>query len=78
MNAVGGGTHGSTTLPLDFGSGGGGSFGGLVGGRGGGVIGLMTSSLRVDGKLSADGLCGSGLGTAGGKCCRKLMTCLLS
>ena len=65
-NVSGGGTYGSITEPLDLGSGGGRTYGGTLGGAGGGLIHLTVGgTLTVDGSLTSDGNNGntSGSGT---------------
>jgi hypothetical protein len=70
--AIGGSPYGSLTMPLDPGSGGGGASP-FLGGAGGGVVHLIvTGALRVDGKISANGVAGTlpsaGGGSGGGIC----------
>lgn len=66
LGAVGGAPYGSITEPLEHGSAGGTGSGG-AGGAGGGVIRLVvTRTLTVDGRLSANGLNGVADNSGGG------------
>jgi hypothetical protein len=65
--AAGGVIYGSLTSPSDPGSGGGNSSTLSLGGPGGGAIKLtVTGALRIDGKISANGLPGISSGGGGG------------
>ena len=65
--AQGGNAYDSTTSPLTAGSGGGSYSPYSIGGAGGGVIRLSVSgTLKVDGRISANGGNGSGSGGGGG------------
>jgi hypothetical protein len=65
--ALGGGTYGSVTAPLDRGSGGGSYSPDLPGGAGGGAIRMnVTGALLVNGRLSANGGAGASQGGGGG------------
>ena len=65
--ALGGGTYGSVTTPLDRGSGGGTGSASAPGGAGGGTMLLnVTGVLLLNGRISADGGAGIGQGTGGG------------
>jgi hypothetical protein len=59
--------HGDSYMPMSFGSGGGGAWDGTVlGGRGGGAVRIIASSLIVNGVLSANGAEGNMPGSGGG------------
>lgn len=58
FHPLGGMAHGSLGQPLDLGSGGG-PINGVLGGRGGGRVRITAGSIRVDGRVSADGLAGA-------------------
>ena len=66
--AYGGTPYGSVISPVSLGSGGGGvSSNGISGGAGGGAIHLVVfGTLHLDGRISARGLAGTGLGAGGG------------
>jgi hypothetical protein len=64
---LGGGTYGSVTAPMSAGSGGGNYAVGSPGGPGGGAIRMNVSSvLRVNGRISANGGAGIAQGMGGG------------
>lgn len=58
FHALSGSVYGSISQPTDFGSGGG-PINGILGGRGGGRIKISAGTIRVDGRVSADGLNGA-------------------
>jgi hypothetical protein len=64
--ALGGGSYGSVTAPVDRGSGGGSGSSSSPGGAGGGAIRLTAGGLVVNGRISAAGSPGVGQGSGGG------------
>ncbi|PIR15839.1 MAG: hypothetical protein COV48_12145, partial [Elusimicrobia bacterium CG11_big_fil_rev_8_21_14_0_20_64_6] len=58
FHATSGESYGSVTQSLDMGSGGG-AINGILGGRGGGRIRITANTIRVDGRVSAEGLNGA-------------------
>lgn len=58
FHPLGGAAYGSLGQPLDLGSGGG-PINGILGGRGGGRVRITATSIRIDGRISADGQVGA-------------------